>query len=806
MAQRLGTIAAIVLVVLVGCTMLAGCTAQPATTPTTSTKQAAPPSARELVDRTINAYRQALAYSDHGVVRLSYKQEGQALSDSAPLSVSYSLPNQLRIDAYQAELACDGKDVRAIIRDDSTGNIDGQVVVRPAPKKWTLEELYGDSVLRDTLQSGLGRHPVQLELLFGDAPLLDLIKEGTPLKLLESNKVEEHNCYRLEATLADGKYVFWIDEAEYLLRRIEYPAETLLPDLAKNDQVRDLKVVADFTDAKFEKQLPASAFAFRMPMGAKQVRYFVLPPQDLPTNLFGQKVGDFKLSTAEDEPIRSEELAGKVTALMWFTNDPACAWGLKQFSDALEGEAVKGKVNAYAVAIEDKSVPSEALLGSLKDWTVSAPLARDFDQVGRDKFAIKNAPTLVILDPQGRVQIFEEGVSPKLADTLPVVLERLLAGDDLAAELVNDARKAQEQYAQNLAAASGDATQTSVVELPATEPVAAREPEHFARTQLWSVDDKAIAEAGNMLVVEDKDATRIFVVDGSRTVVELSGSGEVVATHKLDLPPNTGISYLKTAVAKDGQRWFVGSALLGKQLFVFDSDWKTTLRYPPDEQEHEGLHAVEIADLAGDGTPELYVGFWSLIGVQGVTLEGKREWTNRVLPTVLSIVATPENELGWRKILASGDRGAIYRLNQYGHQDPKVEISGRQVHRLSAATWAPTFGSTYCGISYQADGRLLALGLNADLEEMWNYKLPAGQFNNQIQYVTSGKLRGAEQGEWVIAGPDGSVHLVSDTGEFADTFAIGDFLTGIATAKLADQSMVFTATKKGVQAWKLEKK
>ena len=84
--------------------------------------------------------------------------------------------------------------------------------------------------------------------------------------------------------------------------------------------------------------------------------------------------------------------------------------------------------------------------------------------------------------------------------------------------------------------------------------------------------------------------------------------------------------------------------------------------------------------------------------------------------------------------------------------------------------------------------------------------MPPGQFNNQIQYITSGRLRDDAQGEWVLAGPDGSVHIVSDDGEFSDTFAVGEPLTGLATTKVGDDRVILTSTKSEVRAWKLEKK
>ncbi len=758
---------------------------------------------RDLLDKMLAVYKGATAYRDEGIVRLSYKHGDQPLEDTAPLSVEYAAPNRLRVRAYQTDVASDGKFLHAEITDPTTANLDGQFVRRAAPAKLSLDELYADAVLHDALQSGLGRHPVQLELLFGDAPLVDLLKPDAKLSLLPPTKDSEgHHCQRLAAELADGTYTFWIDSTNYVLHRIEYPAQSIVPQLANDPQVSDLKLVADFRGAKFEKTLPAEDFALAIPPNAKQVRQFVLPPQELPTELFGLKPGDFQLTTADGDTVSATGLAGKIAVLMWFSNDPACQTGLQQLSQGLSAVKNPDKVTAYVIATEDRQTPSAELQAALKAWNVDVPLLRDFEVVGRDTFGLRNAPTLIVLDASGRVQIFEEGANPRLNQTLPVIIERLLAGDDLAEEILADAKKSQEQYGQSLASASGETTQTSVIEIPEAKAAPPSKPQHFELTKLWSTMDNELAEPGNFLVVEGESTPKTYVLDGWRTVVELDAAGKTVKKQTLDLPERAGVSYLRTATTKDGQRVYVGSALLAQQLFVMDDKWNVTLRYPPEDQPHEGLHAVELADLANDGTPELYVGYWSLIGVQGVSLTGKKEWSNRVIPTVLSLVATPPNDLGWRKLIASGDRGVLYRINQYGLQDPKIEIPGRQIHRL-AANKIPALATAYCGVSYQDDGRLLAVGLDAELAEVWNYKLPVGQFNNQIEYVTSGRVRDDEQGEWIIAGPDGSVHIISDDGEFSDAFATGELLTGLAFVKLGDQRVILTSSKGKVTAWGL---
>jgi hypothetical protein len=50
------------------------------------------------------------------------------------------------------------------------------------------------------------------------------------------------------------------------------------------------------------------------------------------------------------------------------------------------------------------------------------------------------------------------------------------------------------------------------------------------------------------------------------------------------------------------------------------------------------------------------------------------------------------------------------------------------------------------------------------------------------------------------------VHVVSADGEFRDSFAVGELLTGLAVAKLGEQRVVLTATKTGITAWALAPK
>lgn len=97
-----------------------------------------------------------------------------------------------------------------------------------------------------------------------------------------------------------------------------------------------------------------------------------------------------------------------------------------------------------------------------------------------------------------------------------------------------------------------------------------------------------------------------------------------------------------------------------------------------------------------------------------------------------------------------------------------------------------------------------AVGLNYELAEKWNYPLPLGAHQAPIEPIASSQVLPGQAGEWWIAGPDGSVHLITADGQLFDSFFTGAPLTGIAAAKVRESSVLLLSNRQGVSAWKLE--
>ena len=142
------------------------------------------------------------------------------------------------------------------------------------------------------------------------------------------------------------------------------------------------------------------------------------------------------------------------------------------------------------------------------------------------------------------------------------------------------------------------------------------------------------------------------------------------------------------------------------------------------------------------------------------------------------------DEVGSRQILATSDQGPILPVNRFGNTYPKIRVGRWPIHVLYAAQFASPKVTPYCGLSYTTDGRVVAVGITAAMEDAWSYPLPAGTFRTQVEPVTSGAVLPDGSNCWLFAAPDGTVHFVSEDGKFTDRLAHGVQITGLSANRV----------------------
>jgi hypothetical protein len=745
-----------------------------------------------LIQQVVDRYRQADQYRDMGEITLDYRLQGIPQRETGQLVTRWSSRGQLYLRCYQLEVACQPDRLEARMHDRLTDHLDGQQLVQPLSVQLTLDELLADPVLGDILLAGQAGIPLPLLFLLDPDGAASQLGDPDAAELLADAEIDGLSCFRLKVTTEAGPMVLWIDKEQQLVRRQELPAAAFAADLLADSEVSEVKLRADFKSVELPENQLESAFELTPLVTSQHVNRFVLPPPPLVTDLLGRRPGRFELVAAGGDVVTRDSLRGKITVLAWCRASPSCRTVLSKLAELTAATADQPDLAVLAVFSDPADVTDELIADTLKKWKLSFSPLRDEDALAAEICQLSHVPSLMVLDTEGRVQLVIAGVNETQLGSLPAAIDRLRAGQDLAQQAL-DADTAREQtYREDLLSAIQAATATFDVAAQAA-------PELFKLTLLWESD--AASHAGHVLLLPQVEgAPHVLVVDDGRSVVQLAGDGTVAGRHELPGGPEQRFMLLRAAAA-GGTQAYAAFTPGDRQLLLLDEDFKQQLAYPDSDQPHEGVSQVQLTDLEDDGTLELYVGFWGVTGVQRVSLEGVREWGYRGVSDVLSLATTPRNEVGWQKLLVTDQQGRLLQLNQFGNADLPVDTGVIPLHHLFSGLSGPAVTTVLCGLSSTDSQQIV--GLDLDLNIRWRFPVALGTFAAPVEMITSLQLPDSPVAAWLVAAANGEVHLVAHDGSYADRFAIGERISGIATADYEDQAFVVISTASSVRCWSL---
>jgi peroxiredoxin/outer membrane lipoprotein-sorting protein len=762
--------------------------------------------AQTLLERMAAAYRQAKTYQDAGTVTLRFQQQGQNVDEKFDFSVAFVRPNKLRLDCYNVVLRNDGKEVHGFIK--NIEELTGQVLSLEAPAELTPTNMLLDATMQDMIRNGVAQAPPQLVLLLADNALEMILSGAEAPLLLPSKNYESDPCHRVRVDSEDGSLMLWIDERTLALRRVDFPTTAFKKNLEQNGPVSGLELYAEFSGAKFNATVPEAAFQFEVPTDAKLVKRLLGPAPSPPSKLLGQPAPEFAFTKVDGTKVTRDDIKDKVVVLdFWFTQCTPCQQSFPLMNKVYQQYKDSDKVLFLAVNADDSSLDNKSVQDTMKSWGSELPLARDPNQDIRKAFDVTGMPTMFVIGPDGKVQHHEMGLNPSIETELPRTIEALLAGN-------NTFEMAQKQYEQRLAEFE-QALQTppdvptadgQAMDIPKAQIEPRSEPARYRLTKVWTAADVKLP--GNVFVVPASGATdpgKLFVVEGWTSVVEVQWDGTVAARHELPLPADGVVATIRTATDKAGKRYYAVFLTAQQQLYVFDADWKHILTFPQAEDgKHDGVGDVQFADLDADGVLEMGIGYWGDVGVQYVTLDGKRTWTDRSLQYALRL-ATTTDATGQRRLISANSRGTIGLFGAAGKAAEEVTVPGRPLQTVYAADLNGDGNEEMCGLSFRSLAANSLVGFDLEGKELWNYELPSGVHEKPIESITPARLLG-DEGQWLVAGADGSVHILAADGKPLDKFHYGAPLAGLAGAKVNGESVLFIASEQGLEAWKLEPK
>ncbi len=746
---------------------------------------------RAVLEAMAQAYLSAKSYNDKGTVRIMAEAGDKKIDKKVDFAVAFQRPNKLRIEAYTMQIVIDGKKLYASIND-----LPGQVLEKDAPAELTMKSVYCNRVLIDAAFNGFAGAVPQILLLLDDKAVDILLSDAEEPQLVEPGEIGGRPHYRVQIRRPDGLAVLWIDKETFVLRRMILPTNDLRRQMAESlggVQIETLSLVADFSDARLNGPIDPQAFQFEVPADAEIVKFFILPD---PGQLLAKKVPDFKFVGLDGKPITSQSLAGKIAVVdFWATWCEPCKLSLPNLQKVYEKYKDNDKVVFMAVNIDDPKVGDKVIEDLFHELKLTIPIYRDPEiTAAAFKFFDIGIPSSFIIDANGIVQDYEAGLNPDLVTVLPEKIDRLLDGENIFDAPLKRYQEKLKQY---------ENPEEQTVPLAKISPRS--EPRTFKLSPLWKSAD--LKSPGNMLVLNSPNVQpRLIVIEGATSLAEVGLDGKVIAVHKLNIGEAEFVTNIRSLVAADGKTYFAVFAGAQQRCHVLDDQWNIVLSYPENalENPHSGIADVELGDLDGDGAPKMYVGYWDVVGVQAVTLEGKRIWANRSISSVARMALTEPDADGRRLLLCANSKGTLVELDAKGQRQAEISVPNRPIGWIAAADLQGDGRLLWCGLSAMKMGETIAFGFNLDGRELWNYALPVGLQPQPVEQIISGKITSQGPGQWILPGPDGSINFITAEGKLLDAFNYGAMLQGLATVTIDGQPVLIVASPNGLEAWKVE--
>jgi peroxiredoxin len=766
---------------------------------------AKPTTGREVLARMVEVYGKASSYEDMGTVHMLAEADGKKVHDeTAPFSMAFVRPNKLHVSAYKAEMVCDGDKAYGYVR-----FVPGQVFTRPAPEKWTMRNIHPDMLIARAMTQGFAGSMPQIPLLLGENVLDVLLRDLGEPELDEPGEIGGHECYRVKLRSPDGVATFWVDKESYTLRRVVLPTDSLRAAMSQDAPISNLSVVADLTGATLNGPIDGKAFQFEVPKDARLVEFLVPPVMG---QLLNKKAPDFKLTDLSGKAVTPESFAGKTAVILfWSVRYDSCRQAIKALEEVYQKHKDNPKTAFYAVCIDPAQFTDADLKKAVSDLQIQAPILRDIEMSAAATLNMGEPPAMVIINDKGVVQHCEAGGNPKLAESLLAKLDKCLAGQDISGE----AQKQYDDFVQNLqqfaksAAAEpkpGEGPAVRDERLPEVKTAPRSEPTTFKLTPLWKCNE--LKAPGNIVVVAGKSGPeRLLVVEDWNSVAEVRLDGKLIAPpHKVNLDPKEAIGSLRTAAGADGRRYYVAFLVSQQRCHVLDDRWNLVAHYPEDAltNPHSGIADARLGDLDGDGKLKMYVSYFGVVGVQGVSLEGKRLWANRSAVSNVACMAIGDPDAkGRRDLFCTSNSGAVV-LDAKGDRRGEVKLHNRPLNWIANADLHGNGELSWCVLTAVKVADNIAVGFSLNGEELWTYTLPAGIQPQPIEPVISGRITRDGAGQWLLPGPDGSISILSADGKPLDKFNYGAVLNGLATSEIDGRPVLVVSSSRGLEAWKVE--
>ncbi len=774
-----------------------------------------------LLEQSTAAYARLQSYSDSARVVLSYKVAGRAMQDIAPLAIAFERPNRLGIRAYQVRAGVTDQRFHIRLTPNAEHAEGAQVVSRALPKQLDESWLLSDVIAHRHLSAGLAGAPPQLDLLLGDTPFQSLLDPSAEVTLDGEGSEGNQRFHIIRFQRGSARYRLWLNSQTSLVRRIELPTSNLPMPMLQDSQLSDIRLSIELDRVRIDEPIDWKEWQVPIAEGDCLVRYFVQPPMLALDARLGKKIPAFKLPTLRDqETINSSEVAkqGKVHVLAWVADHPSCRATLEQITTSVAQlpETIRAQVKVTAVWAEP-AAPSGSTFDTLaQDWKINDTIAIDREAMGRDVLAVHEAPTLVILDSQHKLQCFQELANPLLGQALPEMLTRLVNGESLAQTMIDRAATEAKRYEAQLWLARSE--ERSHGQVNSNGPGLAKK---IAEPSAYPPETIRLVE------VERREGTNstAFVADRTFRMWQLTSKGKLIEwnergekTNEFSLPVTSDQNASPTMEVEDAGRWLAvhdrkaaqlvlfntethksqvfptesGKTLtdhrwfttsVGVRLAVVTNDGRMSLLDPTTGQQHSGQAAQSpLALVPRTSRDDIATGYVVLNDghIEPILLEEQSGTKSLNAPKISPVSGPVKNSTGGSAVANSVSNPLTTRQLLFAPASgPWTVWNDDKQSTILARGW----------IAPEEPGLFL---IDQNLQQQWHVPLPIAERATSF-HATVASVPKSGQSLWAVAYPESTLHFFSGDGSIVDHCRLTKPIVGLALVPVGNQLHLWVA-------------
>jgi len=584
--------------------------------------------------------------------------------------------------------------------------------------------------------------------------------------------------------------------------------------------ITNVQLTIELPGIRTNEAVDWNQFAIQVSDDAKLVSRFVPAPAPLPLERLGVKAPAFRLRSPDGpNAFNSADANNKITVLTWLADHPACKETAAQLSvvaASVGASQAADRVQFVTVWAEPDPAEGTTFNDLAKQWNLTGTLAIDSEAVGRDLFGVREAPTVIVLDGENRLQIFEERSNPILPQLLPGLLVRLADGDDLAAEVIAHSQLEQKRHAAELLMAASVDANRELFERPTSYASSVIKLTKVGNDETFTGNAQTIA-----LTVDETQMIWTLTSDGRLRRVDASTQANREFRTRWNIDP---AATARLEVSADGQ-FLAYSQLNGRTVELFDTSIEQNRIVQLDE--NEGVVDLHWMALAGSKSPRLAV---VTSNKQTKLLDpNNQEQLSGICPaSPLALVpqSTSDTMVGGyvvmedraiERLLLSRDSAVASPLGRpAAFVDRKADVGtlpnsknslpNKLAFQPAAGPWKSV--KTSSGLATLARGWIAqdepgVFLLNEQLQQQWSYPLPLVTERRSALIASANVDPATGQALWAITQANDVVHLLRGDGVVTDHLQLDEPIRGLGLVPVGNRLMLYVAHPKRISTYQI---